>query len=90
MLRQQLLEPGFVVDVRGQGLLWAVETGLDRRQAGAFVETGHRLGIDLYACRSAGARGEALAFLFSPPLTITRGELDDMVALVKQVFTEAA
>ena len=27
LLRQQLLEPGFVADVRGQSLLWAVETG---------------------------------------------------------------
>lgn len=90
LLRQHLLEPGFVADLRGQGLLWAVETGLDRSRADAFVKTGHRLGINLYPCRSSGVGGEALTFLFSPPLTITRGEIADMVAMVKQVFTEAA
>jgi adenosylmethionine-8-amino-7-oxononanoate aminotransferase len=90
LLRQQLLDTGFVVDVRGQGLLWAVETELSRNRSDAFIKAGHRLGVNLYPCRSSGAGGEALTFLFSPPLTITRDELSDMVSMVKQAFVEMA
>jgi adenosylmethionine-8-amino-7-oxononanoate aminotransferase len=65
LLQQHLLEPGFGVDVRGQGLLWAIETGLNRSRADTFVKIGHRLGIKLYPCRWACRRRSAHTPLLS-------------------------
>lgn len=68
-----------VVDIRGQGLLWAVETRLSRQLAEVFVQSGHQHGINLYPCRSSGKDGETLTFLFAPPLVITEPEMDELV-----------
>lgn len=79
-----------VVDVRGQGLLWAVETRLNRQLAESFVSHGHKLGINLYPCRSSGKQGEALTFLFTPPLVITEPEMDELVRRFTLVMKEKA
>ncbi|WP_197060483.1 aminotransferase class III-fold pyridoxal phosphate-dependent enzyme [Erwinia sp. 9145] len=77
-----------VVDIRGQGLLWAVETSLSRQHADAFVQAGHHHGINLYPCRSSGKEGDALTFLFTPPLVITEAEMDELVGRFARVLKD--
>lgn len=90
IFEEEFLAPGLAVDVRGQGLLWAMETKINRNEADKFIRIGHRLGVNLYPCRSSGADGSALTFLFAPPFTITRSELREMASIVKEVFHVAA
>ncbi|KPY23112.1 Aminotransferase, s III [Pseudomonas syringae pv. papulans] len=78
-----------IADIRGQGLLWAVETTLNRSLAQKFIHCGHEHGINLYACRSSGKDGQALTFLFTPPFIITEGEIDELVDRFRKVFDHA-
>lgn len=88
----------FIGDVRGKGLLLGLEFV---RLAGAkipfersikltelVVKTGREKGILLYPAGAGldGLSGDAV--IISPPLTITRREIDELIALLKATFLE--
>lgn len=90
LLTENFLDTGIAVDVRGRGLLWAIETDLDVADASRFVKIGHRFGVNLYPCRSSGKGGKALTFLLSPAFIIARTELEDMAVAIRRTMETAA
>ncbi|MBW1251833.1 aspartate aminotransferase family protein [Pantoea allii] len=87
LLQEMVGKEDVVAEIRGQGLLWAVETTLSRQRAEEFVKVGHQEGINLYPCRSSGKDGEALTFLFTPPLIISEKEMDELVGRFSRVMS---
>ncbi|MBD5606237.1 MAG: aminotransferase class III-fold pyridoxal phosphate-dependent enzyme, partial [Candidatus Eremiobacteraeota bacterium] len=71
-----------VVDVRGRGMLWAIEFR-DAGTAGAIVRGGLRRGLILL---QTGLRGEAIAF--TPPIVIGNAQLARAFDLLEQVVAE--
>ena len=68
-------------EIRGRGLMIGLEIpGDGSRSLGAIKKMLHRGFIML----PEGARGEVISF--TPPLTITRAELDSAVAALKEVL----
>ncbi|WP_340622024.1 aminotransferase class III-fold pyridoxal phosphate-dependent enzyme [Xenorhabdus siamensis] len=78
----------FVVDIRGKGLMWAIETTFNQDYSINFIKSGHKYGINIYSCISSGKNGDALTLLLTPPLTITKPELEELVTRVKMVFED--
>ncbi|SLN22534.1 Putrescine aminotransferase [Roseovarius albus] len=80
-----------VGDIRGRGLMFGVEIVEDRETNAPGVEAAERI---YYACLAAGlsfkiSQGSVLTL--SPPLTISKAELDVALIIVeKAVLTEAA
>ncbi|MDE9447139.1 aminotransferase class III-fold pyridoxal phosphate-dependent enzyme [Xenorhabdus bovienii] len=90
LLQEMLGDADIIADIRGQGLLWAVETTLGRQRAEEFVQAGHQQGINLYPCRLSGKDGDALTFLFTPPLVISESEMDELVGRFSRVLSRMA
>jgi L-2,4-diaminobutyrate transaminase len=89
-LRETFGDHEMVGDVRGVGLLACFELVADRQSRAAFDEG---LGIGdrvAQACREAGVivrplpHGDIVGF--SPPLIITRSEIDEIISLCKSAF----
>ncbi|MDH3599276.1 MAG: aminotransferase class III-fold pyridoxal phosphate-dependent enzyme [Candidatus Tectomicrobia bacterium] len=66
-----------VIDVRGMGLLWAVEFSTD--MAAAVVAACNEVGLLLNAVRPHAIR-------FMPPLTVTQAEIDEAIAKLSAVL----
>ena len=80
----------FIGDVRGMGLMQAVELVEDRttkapapKKTVRFMEASKRAGI---LVGKGGLYGNTLRI--APPMTITRGELQDGIAKLRQAFDE--
>jgi adenosylmethionine-8-amino-7-oxononanoate aminotransferase len=99
LLREKLLalmaDSPVVGDVRGLGLLQAIEIVADkgskaifppeRNAIGRIVELGMERGLLLYSRRTAKGRyGEWL--MITPPLTLTESELDEMIGLLRDTL----
>jgi adenosylmethionine-8-amino-7-oxononanoate aminotransferase len=86
---QELKEHRIVVDVRGgMGLIAAVEFGKDNKTFEKFSgNLDGRLG-QLMEKHSLLGRGMEQTMFFSPPLTITKEEIDFVVDQSKKVITE--
>jgi adenosylmethionine-8-amino-7-oxononanoate aminotransferase len=88
----------FIGDVRGKGLLLGLEfvklpdtkIPFDRivKLTDMLVKTGRDKGILLYPAGSGmdGQSGDAV--IIAPPLTITKREIDELIALLKLTLTE--
>jgi taurine-pyruvate aminotransferase len=78
-------------DVRGKGLLLSLEIVKDKKTKVANFAQGKRV-ADL--CKKRGlllhyaARGDTCNLLFSPPLVITKGEVDEAVKILEKAFEE--
>jgi predicted acetylornithine/succinylornithine family transaminase len=68
-----------IIDVRGMGLLWAVEFSTDR--AAAVVAACNEVGLLLNAVRPHTIR-------FMPPLTVTQAEIDEAIATFSAVLEQ--
>jgi 4-aminobutyrate aminotransferase-like enzyme len=66
-----------IIDVRGMGLLWAVEFSTD--MAAAVVAACNEAGLLLNAVRPHAIR-------FMPPLTVTQAEIDEAIAKLSPVL----
>ena len=92
-LRGLLAHP-WVGDVRGKGLLAAIELVKDKRtkeiwppdRIKAVVDFARRNGV--LVGRSGGGRHLGSAIVLSPPLVITRAEVDRIVAVLDRAVTE--
>ncbi|PTX03402.1 aspartate aminotransferase family protein [Pararhodobacter aggregans] len=89
-------QSGIVGDVRGLGLLRAIEIVADkttktpfppsRKTIARIVQIGLEKGLLLYSRSTAGGRyGEWL--MMTPPLTLTEPQLDEMMALLTEVLS---
>ncbi len=85
----------FIGDVRGKGLLTAIEVVSDKERKSVFaagepsvgrlVQLGIERGILLYTRRTANGRyGEWL--MISPPLTVNPGQINEIVGLLEETF----
>jgi len=88
-------ESAILGDVRGKGLLMAIEIVADRETKAMLpaaaqavyriIELGIERGLLLYSRRTAdGAYGEWL--MVSPPLIVTAAEIEEIVALIGQTL----
>ncbi len=79
-------------DVRGKGLLLSLEIVKDRAGKAANFVQGKKVAN---LCKKAGlllhyaARGDTCNLLFSPPLVITKGQVDDALKILRKAFEEA-
>ncbi len=87
---QILYNHHMVGDIRGIGLMYAIELVKDRKSKEKFDK---ELGLDnqfVTRLREAGlltrVRGGAIRFI--PPLTITRSEIDESIAIIDKVIGE--
>ena len=91
---QTLLELPLVADVRGAGLMAAVEMRYDKQAQGdALLAQDYALGelVDGY-CHQFGLLVRPLinVCIMSPPLIITREQIDDLVAALRQALERAS
>ncbi len=79
-----------VTDVRVQGMMAAVECELDADTPDENRDTGFTAKVDAI-CQDLGllVRPTYNACVMSPPLTITKAEIDDMVAKLREGITRA-
>ena len=87
----------FIGDVRGKGLLLGIELVLDRNTKTPFprkftvtakiIELAKEKGLLVYPAGAGidGVNGDAI--IISPPLTITKREMEELVCLLKTTFT---
>ena len=87
----------FIGDVRGKGLLLGIELVADRNTKTPFprtstvtakiIELAKEKGLLVYPAGAGldGVNGDAI--IISPPLTITKREMEELVLLVKATFT---
>lgn len=87
---QTLYDHSMVGDIRGIGMMWAIELVKDRKTKERFDK---KLGLDKQIqikFRDAGlitrVRGGAIRFL--PPLIITREEIDESIGIMDRVIGE--
>jgi 4-aminobutyrate aminotransferase len=76
-------------DVRGIGMLWAIELIKDSGQEGRLDTLAEKI---MYNCMRRGlsfkvSKGNILQL--SPPLTVTRGELSDALSILADAFAES-
>ena len=81
-----------VGNVRGKGLMLAVELVKDRKTKEPFAPNDPLNGKLIHAARARGAmiRCAAGKIILSPPLTFTRAHVDDTVAMLDDAITVAA
>jgi putrescine aminotransferase len=90
VLRAKLVEAlgdsPLVGEIRGVGLIGAIELTADRRTRKGFAKKGRTGTICRDLCIENGLIMRAVGdtMVFSPPLTITEAEIDTMVALAKK------
>ena len=79
-----------VTDVRVQGMMAAVECELDAATPDENRDTGFTAKVDAI-CQELGllVRPTYNACVMSPPLTITKTEIDDLVAKLREGITRA-
>ena len=71
---------GFISEVRGMGLLIAIE--MSKEISGTIVSTALQKGLLINAVRPNMIR-------FMPPLNVSKGEIDEAVEILDQIFTES-
>ncbi len=90
-LRRRFAEHPLVGEVRGTGLIGAIELVEDRASRKSFAP-GHKVGMRLTKlCEANGVIARALpndALAFSPPLIITQAEIDEMLDGVAKALDE--
>ena len=79
-LAEQLTKVASVVDVRGQGLLRAVELGPKRDAKAVYLELLNR-GVVTNAVNATSLR-------LAPPITVSIAEMDEVIAAIAQVLAE--
>jgi len=79
-LAEQLTKVAGVVEVRGQGLLRAVELGLKRDAKAVYLELLNR-GVVTNAVNATSLR-------LAPPITVSIAEMDEVVVAITQVLAE--
>lgn len=93
-LRASFSDHPLVADVRGYGLLGAVEFTASTSPLTAFDPIGSVAGAIVKRSRELGVITRALpnadTIAFSPPFVVTEAELDQMVALTRQALDEVA
>ena len=96
-LRQQLSalqqRHAAIGDLRGRGLLHGVELVLDRQTKTPATDLGMKVSrrcLELGACLNIGRRSTASVFRIAPPLTVSREEIDQAIAIFDQALTEVA
>ena len=78
-------------DLRGRGLLHGVELVLDRQTKTPATDLGMKVSrrcLELGACLNIGRRNTASVFRIAPPLTVSREEIDQAIAIFDQALTE--
>ena len=78
-------------DLRGRGLLHGVELVLDRQTKTPATDLGMKVSrrcLELGACLNIGRRSTASVFRIAPPLTVSREEIDQAIAIFDQALTE--
>jgi len=100
MLKEELQHIPIVGDVRGLGLMWGVELVRDRRTKEPFdrgkraaevaSQTLMEMGLLVYpgSGMADGVRGDQ--FLVAPPYTISEGELEEMVRILRSGLEESS
>ena len=90
----ELLEHPIVGDVRGRGLMLGFELVKDKQSKESFPpeqrvsqlieEAAFQRGLVIYSCSGSvgGAKGDMI--LIAPPLTITRSQIDDIMAILDE------
>ena len=93
-LREEFADHPLVGEVRGLGLIAAVEFVAEREPVKAFDRA---LGVGRRVTAKCLERGlitralpDADTISFSPPFVVTEGEVDEMVALARQAVDEVA
>lgn len=71
---------GFISEVRGMGLLIAIE--MSKEISGTIVSAALQKGLLINAVRPNMIR-------FMPPLNVSKGEIDEAVEILDQIFTES-
>ena len=71
---------GFISEVRGMGLLIAIE--MSKEISGTIVSAALQKGLLINAVRPNMIR-------FMPPLNVSKGEIDEAVEILEQIFTES-
>jgi acetylornithine/succinyldiaminopimelate/putrescine aminotransferase len=79
-LAEQLTKVAGVVEVRGQGLLRAVELGLKRDAKAVYLELLNR-GVVTNAVNATSLR-------LAPPITVSIAEMDEVVSKIAEVLSE--
>jgi acetylornithine aminotransferase/acetylornithine/N-succinyldiaminopimelate aminotransferase len=79
-LAEQLAKVDGVVEVRGQGLLRAVELGSKRDAKAVYLELLNR-GVVTNAVNATSLR-------LAPPITVSIAEMDEVIAAIAQVLSE--
>ncbi|MGE0214248.1 aminotransferase [Mycolicibacterium sp.] len=91
-LQQAFAQHPMVVDVRGFGLLGAVEFAASREPLTAFEPIGSFSGPIVARMRELGVISRALpnsdSISFSPPFVVTEEEIDQMVATARQALDD--
>ncbi|MDT7570126.1 MAG: 4-aminobutyrate aminotransferase [Actinomycetota bacterium] len=77
--------PTVVTDVRGPGLMVAMEMAMDASQVRELLTEAERRGVLLLPC---GPRGNVVRWI--PPLVVTADELDEAVAAFSGALTQVA
>lgn len=100
ILREEIGPHPLVGDIRGRGLFWAVEFVLDKDMKTPFpikanfcsrvVQNSLKLGLNILG--NLGHTGEYQVdhILVCPPYTVTEGELDEIVSLLKLAIDETS
>jgi len=93
-----LSEIGIVGDVRGLGLMAAVELVRDRKTRKPFPRSKHlaekivqlalKKGLNLYFALGFTKKGEGDAIMVAPPFIVSRKEIDKIVEILKEVILE--
>jgi 4-aminobutyrate aminotransferase len=89
-LRDFAVDTPCIGDVRGRGLLFGVELVTDRDAKSPAAELAEEA---FYSCLDAGLSFKVSAgnvLTLSPPMTITRAELDSALAIVERAIGQAA
>lgn len=77
----------FIGDVRGKGLLIGIEFIHDIKSS-SFIQKVMNKGLLLYPSVAGKNGKEDCAFMIAPPLTITHGELDELLQILTESLKE--
>jgi adenosylmethionine-8-amino-7-oxononanoate aminotransferase len=91
-LKDRLLHYPIVGDIRGLGLLIGIEIVADKKTKGFFPPESNFYNRALDKMESNGllAREFEQTFLFTPPLCITKSDVDEIIDIMDKVIGELA